>query len=306
MRRVRRPSRRSTTPPLESMISGSGRPALARALGQPRQVAAQQRGDGRVHDRRRAALVLAEHCGRLVRRRHMHVRHAGAARQRPAHARDGESPRAGRLRPRRRQALPAARAAGPHRAGAAPRRGRSAQAPRCAARAARAAAGGGAQPVQLGPRLATELLEVREALGGDQCRACRAPLEQRVRSDGHAMHEARDLVCLDVAEGVRDRRHHALGLIARRGRRLARQHAAVAHDRGIGERAADVDPEDHMADATGVSESARARRPARGHRGGSRRRRACGCTRARPGCRSTSPRTCRGSRPLRRARASAP
>src|SRR3954467_1757384 len=66
----------SATPPPESITSGAGRPAgparavelplgrgqagVAGALGQPLEVAPQQGGEGGVHDRRRAALVLAE------------------------------------------------------------------------------------------------------------------------------------------------------------------------------------------------------------------------------------------------------
>jgi hypothetical protein len=44
----------------------------------------------------------------------------------------------------------------------------------------------GAQPVQLGARLAAELLDVGEAVGGEQRGARDAALEQCVRADGRA------------------------------------------------------------------------------------------------------------------------
>ena len=76
MRAWRAASRALVSPPLERMISGSGRPGRGRALGEPLEVAAQQRRQVGVDHGRRRALVLAEHAHELVRRRHVHARAA--------------------------------------------------------------------------------------------------------------------------------------------------------------------------------------------------------------------------------------
>ena len=52
---------------------------------------------------------------------------------------------------------------------------------------------GGAEPVELGARLAAELLEIREPLGREQRRARDLPLQQRVGPDGHPVDEALDV-----------------------------------------------------------------------------------------------------------------
>ena len=106
----------------------------------------------------------------------------------------------------------------------------------------------GAQPVELGARLAAELLEVGEALGGEQRGARDLALEQRVRADGHPVHEA-----LDVARRTRPACSSAAStasitparLVVRRGRRLGGDQPAVRDQRGVGERPADVDSEQH-------------------------------------------------------------
>ena len=85
-------------------------PGVACALGQPLEIAPQQRREGGVDDRRRAALVLAEHARGLVRGRDVHARRP-PARRRGARARGGGTPRAG-TRPRtRRRPRPAPRGA---------------------------------------------------------------------------------------------------------------------------------------------------------------------------------------------------
>ena len=180
---------------------GLGQPGRAGALGQPPEVAAQQGRQGGVDDRRHAALVLAEHARRLVRGRHVHVAEhlRGQLRRAPLVLGVAEAPQQAdrdRLAVQPVQRLPqrvlVERAQHAVRA-------RCARAPPRAAprhdrrRVARA------EPVQLRARLAAELLQVGEALGGEQGGACHAALEQRVRAHGHAVHEALDVGRLRAA-----------------------------------------------------------------------------------------------------------
>jgi len=106
---------------------------------------------------------------------------------------------------------------------------------------------GRAQPVQLRPCLAGELDEVGEALGGQQRGAGAAALEQGVRGHGHAVRERAHLArgAARALQRGRDGRHHALGLVARGGRRLGRHQAAVDGQDRVRERPADVDSEQH-------------------------------------------------------------
>jgi hypothetical protein len=104
-----------------------------------------------------------------------------------------------------------------------------------------------AEAVQLGARLAAELLEVGEALGREQRCARHAALEQGVRPHGHAVHEALDVVGLGAGgrERLADGVHHAFGLVSRGGGRLAGDQPIAGQQRGVGEGAANVHAEDH-------------------------------------------------------------
>ena len=108
---------------------------------------------------------------------------------------------------------------------------------------------GGAEPVEVGARLAAELDDVLEAGGGDEDGARRLALEQRVRGDRGAVGEGLDL----AGGGVRalERGAHggedALALVVRGGRGLRRDQPPAGGDHGIGEGPSDVDPEEHDA-----------------------------------------------------------
>ena len=140
-----RPRGALVSPPLERMISGSGRPASAACVGEPLEVAAQQRRQVGVDHRRRGALVLAEHAHELVRSRHVDARQRVLRRRgrRGARARDARRSGAGR----RRRTRPARRAGGGSMSASAPlveraqrpRRDRSARPRAGAARPAPAA-----------------------------------------------------------------------------------------------------------------------------------------------------------------------
>ena len=237
-------------PPLDSITSGSGSPSAAARSREPPEVAAQQRRHGSVHDRRHAALVLAEHAGRLVRGRDVHLGAQDLGDQRGRAAFVLRMPEAPQQADRRRLAVDVVergaegvlveRSQHPVRPGALTHR--HAQLSRHQRRRVARA-----QPVQLGPRLAAELLEVREALGGEQRRPRHPPLEQRVRAHGHAVHEALDVAGLGAgrAERLPDGVHHALGLVLGRGGRLAGDEPLARQEGGVGEGAADVHPEDH-------------------------------------------------------------
>jgi len=114
---------------------------------------------------------------------------------------------------------------------------------------------GGAQAVELAPRLAAELDHVGEPLRGDERGPGARALEQRVRRHGHAVREHLDVAGLRARRLERrpDRVHHALGLIARRGRRLGGVQPPAGHEDRVRERAADVDPEQHGAQRTAAA-----------------------------------------------------
>ena len=102
-----------------------------------------------------------------------------------------------------------------------------------------------AEPVQLGTRLAAELLDVGEALGGDEGGAGHLSLEQRVGADGHPVHEPLHLACAGsgAVEHRLHRGEHALGLVGRRCRGLRGDEPLAGQERGVGERPAHVDAE---------------------------------------------------------------
>ena len=110
----------------------------------------------------------------------------------------------------------------------------------------------GAQPVELGARLAAELLDVGEALGREQRGARDLALEQGVRADGHAVHEPLDVVGLQT--GARERAlhgvEHAARLVVGRGGRLRGDEPVRRGENSVGERTADVYAEYHTADAS--------------------------------------------------------
>ena len=105
----------------------------------------------------------------------------------------------------------------------------------------------GTEAVELCARLAAELLEIGEALGGEQRGARDLPLEQRVRADGHPVHEAVH-VRGGRARGVErsvNGAQHALRLVLGRAWGLRRYEAVAGEQRGVGEGSADVHPEQH-------------------------------------------------------------
>ena len=110
----------------------------------------------------------------------------------------------------------------------------------------------GAQPVELGACLAAELLDVGEALGREQRGARDLALEQRVRADGHPVHEPLD-VSGARARAVERRAHgveDTLGLVVRSARRLRRDEPVRRGENSVGESSADVYAEYHTADAS--------------------------------------------------------
>ena len=196
--RAGRPRARSSDPPLERMISGSGRPAAAASSGEALRGSRAAAATGR---RRSPWSRCARTRGTRSRARARPTRARPAAR--PATAardaalvlgmrvgvqqadRDGLDLRVaqaadGVLEPALRRAR--ARTPSGSQRSATGRRS-SAGTSGAGPRAARA--------VQLRPRLARELEHVGEALGGQQRRARAALLEQGVRGDGHAVTEAR-------------------------------------------------------------------------------------------------------------------
>ncbi len=100
------------------------------------------------------------------------------------------------------------------------------------------------QPVQARTGLAAEEEQVAEALGGDQRRACQAPLEQGVGRDRGAVHEVGDVAGRDTGalEHLARSRHHPL-LLTRAAQDLRRDHPVRPDEHGVGERAAHVDAE---------------------------------------------------------------
>ena len=106
----------------------------------------------------------------------------------------------------------------------------------------------GAQAVEVGARLAAELDDVGEALGGDEHGARAAALEQRVGRDGHAVREDLDVggARAGALEHGLHRGEHALGLVGGRRRRLGGDQPPAGDEDGVGERPADVDAEEHV------------------------------------------------------------
>ena len=121
----------------------------------------------------------------------------------------------------------------------------------------------GAEPVELRPGLAPELLQVRESLGGHQRRAGHVPLEQGVRAHGHAVHEPPDVGGRRArpAERLLDRVHHPRGLVAGRARRLAADEPPFGEQDGVGEGAAHVHAEDHARKLSTARPQEHERRP---------------------------------------------
>ena len=109
-----------------------------------------------------------------------------------------------------------------------------------------------AQPVQVCPRLAAQLDQVGEALGGHQHRAGGVALQQRIGGHGHPVGELLDLV--RAAAGLRERGvnrvHHALGLVVGSCGRLGGVQPSVDGDHGVGEGASDVNAQQHRLGAT--------------------------------------------------------
>jgi hypothetical protein len=107
----------------------------------------------------------------------------------------------------------------------------------------------GAQAVEVGARLASELDEVLEAGGGDERRPGALALQQRVGGHRRAVRERADLV--GGGAGALQRRldggEHALRLVVRRRRRLGGDQAAARGHHRVGERPAHVDPQQHVA-----------------------------------------------------------
>ena len=188
----RRRRRRSRASPR----ARAGPPARQRSI-EPLEVAAQERREGRVHHGGGAALVLAEHA-RRSRARWTRAR-PGGPRSTSAAARRSWS---GWRKPQSRHTAAASNVEAVERARPAHPRRASRSTPSGPVRSGtgtRSSDGherrrvGGAEPVELGARLAAQLLEVGEALGGEQRGARHPALEQRVGGHGHPVHEALDV-----------------------------------------------------------------------------------------------------------------
>jgi hypothetical protein len=226
-----------------------GQPRTSRCSAQPSEVFAGRRAERGVDRRGRRALELAHLGGDLVRGDHERVRQLRA--QQLGHARlvrrvaegeqqaDRDRLHAGARQPPRR-ALDARlvelpdHAVGPH-----PLVDLHAQPPLHDRRRRRLV-----QPVEARPRLAAEEEQVAEALGGDERRARQAALQQRVRGHRRAVHEVghvagRDAGALEHRARGRD---HAL-LLPARAQHLRGHHPVGGDEHGVGERAADVDPQ---------------------------------------------------------------
>ena len=234
---------------------------VARALGQPLQVAAQQRGEGGVDHGRRAALVLAEHAGGLVRRGHVDARRPPprAAPPRAARARDGGSPTAGRPRPpRASQPVERRAAARPRRARAARRPGPSARAPRSRSSAGTSGGGWPAHSRYSSARAwrPSSSRSVKPSVASSAVRATRPSSSAFVptvipwtkRSTSRAEAPAPSSASSTAAITPSD-------WSSRRGRRLAGDEPVAGEQGGVGEGAADVHPEDHGVDATALRAS---------------------------------------------------
>ena len=111
---------------------------------------------------------------------------------------------------------------------------------------------GRAEAIELRAVLAGDVEQVGEPAGRDQRRAGAALLEQRVGADGHPVGEASYPVRARPGplQGRVDRLQHPHRLVLGRRRRLRGvQRAPVEHHR-VGERSADVDSQEHAADAS--------------------------------------------------------
>ena len=88
----------------------------------------------------------------------------------------------------------------------------------------------GAEPVEVGARLAADLDDIGEASGREQGRPRRPALEQRVGRDRRAVREGLDGAGFDrrAGERLRDRGDHADGLVLGRRRGLRGVELAVA------------------------------------------------------------------------------
>jgi hypothetical protein len=228
-----------------------GQAGLARAVEQPPQVAAQQRRQRGVDLGRRCPLVLAKRADDVVRERDVDIGQRSGQRVADrllvlgvgvgVQEHDGD-----RLGLERRDLL--------HERGGIAERPQHALGPAALVRrdaALRWDERGRprrAEAVEIGPRLAAELDDVREALGRDEHGACATAFEQRVRRDRHPVGEGLDLGGAGAralqrrAHGV----HDALGLVVGRGRRLRRHEPPAGREHRVGEGSADVDAEQHV------------------------------------------------------------
>ena len=105
-----------------------------------------------------------------------------------------------------------------------------------------------AVPERTGPDgVLRELDDVGEALGRDEHRARAAAFEQRVGRDRHPVRERGDLAGLRAGplQCRRHGRHHPLGLVVGRGRRLRRDEPPAGGEHRVGEGPADVDADEH-------------------------------------------------------------
>jgi len=105
-----------------------------------------------------------------------------------------------------------------------------------------------AQPVEVRPVLAADLQQVGEAAGRHQRRPRPAFLEQGVGADRHPVGERLDVSsrAFGSPQHGLDRLHHPRRLLAWSGGDLRRVDGAAVEQDGIGEGAADVDPEQHQ------------------------------------------------------------
>ena len=200
------------SPPRGLHHDGRGQPASPRAR-RAAQVGGEQRRQRGVDLGRRRALVLAERAHGLVRERHVHAgRRSRAPRRSPARARGGgrraagtrRPPRARARRPRddRRDALASSARSTP----SGPIRSSRADAPLGRHQRGRVRR---AQPVEIRARLAAELDDVLEALGGHERGPRALALEQRVGRDRRAVRERLDILGPRPRARARARRRRA-------------------------------------------------------------------------------------------------
>jgi hypothetical protein len=109
-----------------------------------------------------------------------------------------------------------------------------------------------AEAVEVGPVLAAYLEQVGEAAGGDERRPRPAFLQQGVGGDGHPVGEDLDVARRGTgpAQHRLDRAHHPGRLLPRRRRHLGGVDGVGVEQDGVGKGPADVDPEQHAANAT--------------------------------------------------------